>query len=136
MIFVAIYTFLRETVKVPLELIFGAGSKPVKYAGIITISLVFVAILIIFQTFRACFSSCSDRREEKKIEQLNTNITTGKVETNVLVNKKEEVSNEVTQTNANLADSQHRDSSGRDSDFGSVRRKFCEQHPQDSKCRR
>jgi uncharacterized membrane protein len=135
MIFVAIYTFIRETVKVVLETVFGAGSKPAKYAGFITILLILAVILAVFQGFRACFSSCSDRREEKKVEQLNTNITVDKVETSVLVNKKEEISNETNQANANFADSQHRDSSTRDSNFSTVRRKFCEQHPKDSRCR-
>jgi hypothetical protein len=129
MIFVAIYTFIRETVKVLLEMIFGAGSKVANYSGVITVLLIFVVILAVFQGFRACFSSCSDRREEKKIEKLNTNITVDKVETNVLVQEKEVISNEVNKANANFADAEHRDSSTRDSDFSSVRRKFCEQHP-------
>jgi hypothetical protein len=36
MIFVAIYTFIRETVSVLLAMIFGPDSKPVKYAGLVT----------------------------------------------------------------------------------------------------
>jgi uncharacterized membrane protein YhiD involved in acid resistance len=135
MIFVAIYQFIRETVKVILESIFGSQSKVVNYAGLITISLVLVLILAIFQVFRACLSSCSDRREEKKIEKIEANITEDKVETKVLVNKKEEISNEVNQANANFADTSRRDSSTRDSNFSTVRRKFCQQHPGDSKCR-
>jgi chromosome segregation ATPase len=84
--------------------------------------------LAVFQGFRACFSSCSAAREEKKIEKIEANITDSKAETNVLANQKEVISNEVNQANANFADVQHRDSSTRSTDFGAVRRKFCQQN--------
>jgi uncharacterized membrane protein YhiD involved in acid resistance len=135
MIFVAIYTFIRETVKVILESIFGGQSKIVNYAGLITIALFLVVILTIFQVFRACLSSCSDRREEKKIEKIEANIVEKKVEANVLTNIQVEVENEANNSSVNTNRVLNTDSGTRQSDFSTVKRKWCADHPKDSKCR-
>lgn len=79
--------------------------------------------------------ACRSRGEERKIEQLNTNIKTAEIEANVLSNVNREVEVNANKANANLGNVLGTDSANRESDFGTVRKRWCADHPNDSKCR-
>ena len=63
-------------------------------------------------------------------------IKTAGIEANVLTNQKVEVEKNANQANANLGNVLGTDTGSRDGNFGTVRAKFCADHPDDSKCRK
>ena len=94
-----------------------------------------IGMLIILMIVLGGIRSCRDKRTEEKIEKIKVNAQTAEIEANVLTNQKAEVEANANKANANLSDVLNTDSGGRDTDFGTVKRKFCEDHPNDSKCK-
>lgn len=95
---------------------------------VIAAVLIGIAVLI----FVGFVNSCFERREEKKIANTKTNITVGKIESNIAAN---EVKNAETNTNnaaVNFNRSVRTDSNqytGANADD-----KFCRRYPRDSTC--
>lgn len=79
--------------------------------------------------------ACRSRQEERKIERIQTNIRTSEIEANVLTNTKREVEANAKNASVNVDRTFNTDSGNRDTDFGTVKRKWCADHPNDSKCR-
>jgi len=96
----------------------------------LVVGLVFLAVIL------ARIDSCRTRRDEQRIEQTKDAIRTSEVEANVLANQKVEVEKNANQANANLGNVLGTDTGSRDGNFGTVRAKFCADHPDDSKCRK
>ena len=71
----------------------------------------------------------------RQMKQLGVNAKTSEIEANVLTNQKVEVERNANQANANLDAVLGTDSGNRNGDFGAVKRKFCADHPNDSKCK-
>lgn len=94
-----------------------------------------VGMLIILMFVLGGIRSCRDKRTEEKIEKIKVNAQTAEIEANVLTNQKVEVERNANQANANLDAVLGTDSGNRDGDFGAVKRKFCADHPNDSKCK-
>ncbi|HXG86084.1 MAG TPA: hypothetical protein VNI84_18840 [Pyrinomonadaceae bacterium] len=104
--------------------VWTTGARFYIYGGLLLIIIV-----------AATLSRCNSNRTERKKEQLNTNITTGKIEANIAnreIKRNEENTNK-SQSNFNAVIDV--DTGTRSTDFGAVRRKFCESHPNDSRCR-
>jgi uncharacterized SAM-binding protein YcdF (DUF218 family) len=100
-----------------------------------TILFAIVGVILLLAVVFGQIGACRSRREEKKIANIQANVKTDQVEANVLTNQKVEV-----QTNANNANADAQrvfstDSGTRDDSFSSVRRKWCTDHPDDSKCK-
>lgn len=91
--------------------------------------------LIVLAVVLGQIGACRDRREEKKIERIGTNITTSQIEANVLTNTKREVEANAKNASVNVDRTFNTDSGTRDGDFGTVRKRWCEDHPGDSKCK-
>ena len=79
--------------------------------------------------------ACRSRREEQRIERIQANIRTAETEANVLTNIQTEVHTNANNANRDLDRILNTDSRNRNSDFGTVRRRWCEDHANDSKCR-
>ena len=94
-----------------------------------------VGIVIILALVLGGVRSCRDKRTEQKIDRIKTNAQSAGVEANVLTNQKQEVEVNANKANANLDAILDTDSSVRDTDFGTVKRKWCTEHPNDSKCK-
>ncbi len=101
-------------------------AKTLAFAGI----GVLIVLIIVFGQIGACRT----RREERKIEETKTNIQTSQIEANVLENRQQEVEQNANDANGNINAVFGTDSGGRDTDFGTVRAKWCREHPADSKC--
>ena len=95
-----------------------------------------LGIVIILLFVLAQIGGCRDRRQQQKIEQTKDAIKTAGIEANVLTNQKVEVEKNANQANANLGNVLGTDTGSRDVNFGTVRAKFCADHPDDSKCRK
>lgn len=94
-----------------------------------------LGIVIILLVVLAQIGSCRDRRREQTIERTKDAIKTAGIEANVLSNKQREVETNVDKANSNLGTVLGTDSGSRDGDFGAVKRRWCDDHPNDSKCR-
>ena len=95
-----------------------------------------VGVLLILLIVLGRIGACRQRLEDQKIERLGTNAKTAEIEANMLTNQKVEVEKDVNKANANLDNVLGTDSGNRESGFGTVKRKFCADHPNDSKCRK
>lgn len=95
-----------------------------------------IGVIVIFLVVMARIDSCSSRRTEQKIEKTKEQIQKDAIEANVLANQKVEVEINANKANANLGNVLGTDTANRESDFGTVRAKFCADHPNDSKCRK
>lgn len=89
-------------------------------------------LLIVFGRIEACRSV----REERKTEDVKANIAVREIEANVLTNTRVEVEGNANAANADLGVVLGTDSNKRSDDFGTVKRRWCEDHPGDSKCGR
>lgn len=94
-----------------------------------------IGMLIILMFVLGGIRSCRDKRTEDKIDKIKVNAQTAEIEANVLTNQKIEVEVNANKANANLDSVLGTDSSNRDTDFGTVKRKWCAEHPNDSKCK-
>jgi len=94
-----------------------------------------IGVLLFLLIVLGRIDSCRSRREERKIEQTIANIKTSEIEANVLTNTKQEVEVNANKANANLGNVLGTDSANRESDFGTVRQRWCADHPNDTKCR-
>lgn len=95
-----------------------------------------IGVIVIFLVVMARIDSCSTHREERRIANTKEEIQKDAIEANVLANQKVEVEINANKANANLGNVLGTDTANRESDFGTVRRKFCADHPNDSKCRK
>jgi len=95
----------------------------------LVVGLVFLAVIL------ARIDSCRTRRDEQRIEQTKDAIRTSEVEANVLANKQAEVETNANNANSDLNRVLGTDSGNRNADFGTVKRRWCDDHPGDSKCR-
>lgn len=93
------------------------------------VGLVLVLLFVFGQ-----IGACRTRREERKIEKIQANIQRAETEANVLANSAGEKEKDATNANSDLNDVLGTDSGDRNSDFGAVRRKWCKDHANDSKC--
>ena len=108
------------------------GSLPFQVRAMTVAGIgIFIILLFVLGGVR----SCRDKNTEKKIEQLGVNARTSEIEANVLTNQKIEVERNANQANANLDAVLGTDTGNRDGNFGAVKRKFCADHPNDSKCK-
>lgn len=94
-----------------------------------------IGILIILLIVVAQIGGCRERRQEQKIEAVKDAIRTAGIEANVLTNQKIEVEKNVNKANADLGNVLNADTGSRDGNFGAVKRRWCDDHPNDSKCR-
>lgn len=99
------------------------------------ISLAGVGVLLVLLFVFGQMSSCSRRREERKIDRIEANIQRSEIEANVLSNTIKVKEENANNTNNDLNRVLGTDSRDRQSDFGTVRRKWCRDHAGDSKCR-
>jgi hypothetical protein len=106
---------------------FGFETRMVFVAG--------VGLLLLLAIVLGRIDSCRSRREDRKIDQIQANIKTAEIEANVLTNSSKEVEANANKANANLGNVLGTDSANRESDFGTVRQRWCADHPNDSKCR-
>ncbi len=100
------------------------------------IALALIGVLVILLFVLARVDSCRTRRDEQRIERIKSNIVAAEAEANVLTNKQVEVETNVNKTTSDLGNVLGVDSGNRESDFGTVKRRFCEDHPGDSTCRK
>ena len=91
--------------------------------------------MILLLVILARVDSCRTKRTEQTIERTKDAIKTAGIEANVLSNKQREVETNVDKANSNLGTVLGTDSGSRDGDFGAVKRRWCDDHPNDSKCR-
>lgn len=113
--------------------------------GFFALNPMFLFVLfgvILFIVIGFVIQSGCERRAERKDEQRKEEILRNEGALEILKEERKEVNKNVKklEINSNRADVifnavVNTDSSNRSSDFGTVRRKFCEQFPQDSKCR-
>lgn len=89
------------------------------------------------------FVSCGREREQRKTAEKKAAINQEKGKVEILSDEREkekENANEAENKSIQAADNFNRvanvDSGERDSDWSAVKRKFCREHPGDSKCRR
>lgn len=94
------------------------------------VGLVFLLVIL------ARVDSCRTKRDEQRIERTRDAIRTAEVEANVLANREIEVETNANNANNNLGNVLGTDSGNRDTDFGTVKRRWCDDHPDDSKCRK
>lgn len=80
--------------------------------------------------------SCLQRRQEQKIERLRDEIIRRDVEIRLSENRVEEAVQYANKSNQNADNVLNHDSNSRNSDFGTVRKRWCSEHPADSKCRK
>lgn len=99
---------------------------------VMTIAGIGLLLLLIFVFGQ--MSSCGRRREQKKIERIEANIQQAGTEANVLSNMAGEKEKDATNANSDLDRVLGADSGDRESDFGTVRDKWCRDHAGDSKC--
>ncbi len=94
-----------------------------------------VGLLVVLLLVFGQMSSCRSRRQEKKIDRIEANIQRSEIEANVLSNTIKVKEENANNTNNDLNRVLGTDSRDRQSDFGTVRRKWCRDHAGDSKCR-
>jgi len=129
-------------VKWLLEKIFGKDSKAAQHAGLIAVFLAFIGVLLIIGGIGAAFQSCGSRRAAEKDKENQEQILRDKIQIenlgeqrNVQLTNNNQAARASEAANANFNAVLRTDTNSRDGDFGAVRRKFCEDHPNDSKCR-
>jgi hypothetical protein len=101
-----------------------------------TILFAIVGVILLLAIVFGRIGACRSRREEKKIANLQANIKTSEIEANVLTNTQVEVETNANNASANTNSVLNTDSRDRESDFSAVKRRWCEDHPRDSKCQR
>ena len=94
-----------------------------------------VGLLVVLLLVFGQMSSCRSRRQEKKIDRIEANIQRSEIEANVLSNSFKEAIGNAKNTNTDLDRVLGTDSRSRESDFSTVKRKWCRDHAGDSKCR-
>ncbi len=93
-----------------------------------------VGVLLVLLFIFGQIGACRTRREERKIERIEANIQQAGTEANVLSNMAGEKEKDATNANSDLDRVLGTDSGDRESDFGTVRDKWCRDHAGDSKC--
>lgn len=91
-----------------------------------------VGVLLLIILIAGGIQSCSEGRTQKKIDDIKTNVTTGKVESNVMAN---EIKNN--EKNTNIAANNFNNSVRTDSNRytgANIDDKFCRRYPTDSTC--
>jgi hypothetical protein len=102
----------------------------VKFASILIVLGGLLLLVIV-----ARIDSCRTRQQERKVKQIETNLIRGNVEIEAAVNKLTEAKANAEKANTVVNSEFDRDSSTRDSNFSTVRERWCREHPNDSKCR-
>jgi hypothetical protein len=80
--------------------------------------------------------SCRTRQIERKIDDIKTNITVDKVESNIQSNIVNQAANNSNQALENVNKAANRDSSNHPADFNEAKKKFCAEFPNDSLCKK
>lgn len=103
-----------------------------KYAGWVVLAAVAIVLILVFSIF-GYFSSCSDRRAEKKLENLNANISAANTDVKILTNQKQNLNADVLSSaeNSNKAaaavnSAANANLSGFGSDYNKANDRFCE----------
>lgn len=132
--------FIRETIKVILELIFGP--KAARYVGAVTVLVIILVVVLIVGGIGAGIQSYRNNQSARKDAKNKDDILRdkGKIEIigenrNAQIEINTEAAKESEKASANFSDVLRTDSSKRDGNFSSARRKWCEDHSGDSKCR-
>lgn len=97
--------------------------------------------IIMLLAFAFYLSSCQEKREERKDKQNQVEILKEKGKIEVIEDQRKEAiqNNEVKRENSENANANFKavinvDSSKRNANFSAVKRKWCADHPSDSKC--
>ncbi len=93
-----------------------------------------VGVLLLLLVVFGRIAACRDRSAERKIEDIKANAAVHEIEANVLTNQKIEVEKHAVETNANVNAVLGVDSNKRSGNFGTVRQRWCDDHPRDSLC--
>jgi uncharacterized membrane protein YsdA (DUF1294 family) len=111
--------------------IFGVdASKARRIAWIVLIG----GLLLVLAIFGWIINSCQTRNFEKKKDEIKTNITTGKIESNIQANIVNQAANVSNQSLENVNAIKNIDSNKYQNNFDEAKRKFCERFPNDSIC--
>lgn len=96
------------------------------------IGLLVALVVFIFILFWA--DSCRTKNYEQKKEEIKTNITTGKIESNIAQNGINSAANVSNQALTNVNISKNADSNKFSNSYTDAMNRFCEQFPKDSLC--
>lgn len=100
-------------------------------AAVILIAVACILVLVVI----ARIDSCRSRQQERKVKQIEANLIRGNVEIDAAVNKQMEAKRNADNANTVVDFVFGRDSSTRDSDLSTVKQRWCDDHPNDSKCK-
>lgn len=115
-----------------------AGAKIAKYKVWIILGLILLLITGIGAGIQSCRNKSAQKKDEINKEEILKDK--GKIEVvgenrNASLENANAAAAESEKANANYERTRGVDSSTRDGNFGSVRGKWCEDYPRDSKCR-
>lgn len=141
-IFYAIFNFLDAVVFSILKKAFGPESPVPRFSKVILVIVLILGVLAIFGGIGGCIIKNREEAAAEKDAENAAQIEKNKGEIEVLGKKEKEIEKEEkkadensTTIQTNLNRSIIRDSADRNANFSTVKRRYCSEFPNDSKCR-